>query len=65
MFERDSADICAGKFLLMLMGGRANGQACADCERHERKFKKSFNLDVYKKYKTVDDKLVPTAFFNF
>ena len=33
MFEGDSADTCAGKFLLMLMGGRADGQACADGER--------------------------------
>ena len=30
MFEGDSADICAGKFLLVLMGGRAEGLACAD-----------------------------------
>ena len=33
MFEGDSADMCAGKFPLMLMGGQANGQACADGER--------------------------------
>ena len=32
MFEGDSADMCTGKFPLMLMGGRANGQACADGE---------------------------------
>ena len=32
MFEGDSADMCARKFLLMLMGGRANGPACADGE---------------------------------
>ena len=25
MFEGDSADMCAGKFLLMSMGGRAEG----------------------------------------
>ena len=30
MFEGDSADTCAGKFPLVLMGGRAKGQACAD-----------------------------------
>ena len=30
MFEGDSADTCGGKFPLMLMGGRANGQACTD-----------------------------------
>ena len=30
MFEGDSADTCARKFPLMLMGGRANGPACAD-----------------------------------
>ena len=28
-----SEDTCAGKFPLMSMGGRANGQACADGER--------------------------------
>ena len=30
MFEVDSADMCAGKFPLMSMGGRAEGLACAD-----------------------------------
>jgi hypothetical protein len=33
VFEGDSPDMCAGKFPLVLMGGRANGQACADGER--------------------------------
>ena len=33
MFEVDSADICTGKFPLMLMRGGANGQACTDGER--------------------------------
>ena len=30
MFEGDSADMCTGKFLLVLIGGRAEGLACAD-----------------------------------
>ena len=30
MFEDDSADTCAGKFLLVSIGGRAEGLACAD-----------------------------------
>ena len=30
MFEGDSADMCAGKVPLVLMGGRAEGLACAD-----------------------------------
>ena len=30
MFEGDSADTCAGKFPLTLMGGLAEGLACAD-----------------------------------
>ena len=30
MFEGDSVDTCAGKFSLMLMGGPAEGLACAD-----------------------------------
>ena len=30
MFEGDSADMCAGKFLLVSMGGRAEGLACTD-----------------------------------
>ena len=30
MLEGDSADMCAEKFPLMLMGGRAEGLACAD-----------------------------------
>ena len=33
VFKVDSADMCAGKFQLVSMGGRANGQACADGER--------------------------------
>jgi hypothetical protein len=32
MFEGDSADMWAGKFLLVLMGVRAEGLACADPE---------------------------------
>ena len=30
MFEGDSTDMCAGKFLLVSIGGRAEGLACAD-----------------------------------
>jgi hypothetical protein len=30
MFEGDSADMCAEKFPLVSMGGRAEGLACAD-----------------------------------
>ena len=30
MFEGDFADMCAEKFPLVLMGGRAEGLACAD-----------------------------------
>ena len=30
MFEGDSADMCAGKLLLVSMGVRAEGFACAD-----------------------------------
>ena len=30
MFAADSADTCAGKFPLMLMGGQAEGLACID-----------------------------------
>ena len=30
MFEGDSADMCAKKFPLVSMGGRAEGLACAD-----------------------------------
>ena len=32
IFEGDSADMCAEKFPLVLMGGRAEGLACADPE---------------------------------
>ena len=30
MFEGDSANMCAGKFPLVSMGGRAEGLLCAD-----------------------------------
>jgi hypothetical protein len=33
VFKGDSADTCGGKFPLVSMGGRVNGQACADDER--------------------------------
>jgi hypothetical protein len=33
VFKGYSADMYAGKFLLVLMGGRANGQACANGEQ--------------------------------
>ena len=33
VFKGDSADMSAGKFPLVSMGGQANGQACADAER--------------------------------
>jgi hypothetical protein len=33
VFKGDSADTCAGKFPLVSMGGRANGQASADGEQ--------------------------------
>jgi hypothetical protein len=33
VFKGDSAETCGGKFSLVSMGGRANGQACADGER--------------------------------
>jgi hypothetical protein len=33
VFKGDSADMCAEKFLLVSMGGRVNGRACADGER--------------------------------
>jgi hypothetical protein len=33
VFNGDSADTCSEKFPLVLMGGRANGQACAEGEQ--------------------------------
>ena len=33
VLKGDSADTCAGKFPLVSIGGRANGQACVDGER--------------------------------
>ena len=38
MFEGDSADTCAGKFPLVSMGGRVNGQVSEDPNQRERKF---------------------------
>ena len=34
MLEGDSADMCPGKFPLMLMGGRVEGLACTNPEVH-------------------------------
>ena len=33
VFEGDSADTCGGKFPLVSMGGRVNGQACENGEQ--------------------------------
>ena len=33
VFKGDSADMCPGKFPLVSIGGRANGQACGDSEQ--------------------------------
>jgi hypothetical protein len=33
VFKGDSADTCVGKFPLVSMEGRENGQSCADGER--------------------------------
>jgi hypothetical protein len=46
VFKGDSADTCGGKFPLLSMGGRVNGQACEvtvreDPHRRERKFLQS------------------------
>ena len=42
VFKGDSADMCARKFLLVSMGGRANGQAFADGDPHRRERKYFF-----------------------
>ena len=51
VFKGDSADMCAGKFLLVSMGGRADCQACADGERgppwRERKFLHLFHTCTF------------------
>jgi hypothetical protein len=52
MFKGDSAYTWARKFPLVSMGGRANGQVCADGEqdphRRERNFLKKYP-PIYKK----------------
>ena len=54
MFQGDSADMCAGKFSLMSMGGRANGQAYADGERGpHRRARKLYLLSLYSMYNTL------------
>ena len=45
VFKGDSADTCAGKFPLVSMGGRANGQACADGERGPPSARAEINLN--------------------
>ena len=52
MFEGDSADMCAGKFPLVSMGGRAEGVPCAD-PGARTKLSKSNAYDLYAK-KTFD-----------
>ena len=42
MFEGDSADMCAEKFLLVSMGGRAEGLACTDPGASGNSFSKLF-----------------------
>ena len=42
VFKGDSAGTCAGKFPLASMGGRANGQACADGKQGPRRASEFF-----------------------
>jgi hypothetical protein len=49
VFKGDSANMCAGKFPLVSMGGRLNGQACADGER-ETPLVRAEILYKYKQY---------------
>jgi hypothetical protein len=46
MFEGYSADMCAGNFPLVSMGGRADRQACADGERGPPSARAEINLVV-------------------
>ena len=46
VFKGDSAETCAGKFPLVSIGGRANGQACADGERGPP----SAQAEIYRNY---------------
>ena len=59
MFEDDSADTCAGKFPLMLMGGRAavkRAQTVSeDPHRREWKFPRNLNDWGYFEYDRVLD----------
>ena len=48
MFEGDSADMCAGKFPLVSMGGRAKGLTCADPGARTP----SALVEIFKKQKT-------------
>ena len=46
VFKGDSADMCAGKFPLVSMGGRVNGQAWADGERGPPSARAEIRLSV-------------------
>ena len=50
MFEGDSADTCARKFPLVLMGGRGNGPACAAGERGPPSAEITIILSVFKHF---------------
>ena len=58
MFEGDSADTCARKFPLMLMGGRATVQRAQtvseDPHRRERIFLKKFQGGIISGWKNKD-----------
>jgi hypothetical protein len=58
MFEGDSADMCAGKFPLVSMGGQAEGLACTDPgSRTPIGASGNFFLFVYLGYVLVEFKL--------
>ena len=62
VFKGDSADMCAGKFPLVSMGGRANGQACADGEQGPPSVRAEFTETFEIMKFTLNGKMQNSAF---
>ena len=62
VFKGDSADMCAGKFPLVSMGGRANGQACADGERGPPSERAEIPITYSEKAKSSEARLITVQY---
>jgi hypothetical protein len=65
VFKGDSADMCAGKFPLVSMGGRADRKACADGERGPPSARAEIFFIVFHMYENASKPYCSNRFYNW